>query len=115
MNKKAILELADHMERIRPSSFDMGCFNSDEGAEQLKRKVTLHHRCGTTCCIAGEKVLLDGGFYSKGSFFVNDRPVWPDLYAMRALKLPNRDVFFDYSIKTPKQAAAALRALAGAK
>lgn len=114
MNRKAILELAEHLEHIRPSSFNMNSFNSATEGE-IKGKITLRHRCGTTCCIAGEKILLDGGFILKGRFFVEGSEVRAARYAQRELGLPNDEVFFDFSIKTPKQAAGALRALIGAK
>lgn len=119
MNVNAMLELAAHMETMPESNFSMFCYaGCDRRKVDLRRNITLENRppCGTTFCIAGEKILLDGGSYSPKTnrFGIGRRLVVSESqYASDALGLDREQgtVFFDSSIRTPKAAAARLRAL----
>lgn len=118
MNKTAIRELADHMDQMPKKHFDMFSFATTTSRDET---VTLRNHCGTTCCMAGEKVLLDGGSIQKGRcdelcFVIGGETVEPYDYATRKLGLDDRrafDLFFDYSLETPQQAAQKLRGMIG--
>lgn len=126
MNHKAMLELADHMEKMPPEQFNMKHWGILLGDVEVV--VTLKNHCGTTCCIAGEKVLLDGGkikplmmdgaptripeFYDK-----KGREVFPSEYAARRLgltTLQSKRLFLDMRISTSKGAVKRIRAMVAA-
>lgn len=116
MNHKAMLELADHLEKMPKERFDMAHFGYR--IDGRRRRATRDNACGTTCCIAGEKVLMDGGemkFFSQSNaagFMLKGDVVIPDRYAAHALGLTDDDadgLFFDYSIATPTEAADRIR------
>lgn len=117
MNHKAMLELADHMEKMPREQFDMSSFGWRN--DRRRRRVTLKNPCGTTCCIAGEKVLLDGGeMRFSGSddadFYINDKPISASDYARSALGLSDHEgflLFFNCGARTPNEAAYEIRAM----
>lgn len=115
MNHKAMLELADHMEKMPAGQFDMMYYG--HRMNERRKRANLESACGTTRCVAGEKVLLDGGemrFYgcSIADFFINGAPVDAESYAREALDLTwpqKHSLFHDYSLSDGKQAASKIR------
>lgn len=121
MNHKAMLELADHMDKMPPEQFDMSDFGAFTNTR--KRSASVKNHCGAVCCIAGEKVLLDGGKYRPSGpslhAFVNKngKRIEPWRYSKRALRLEEYEaylLFTDYSLKTPQQAASKIRRMVAA-
>jgi hypothetical protein len=55
MNKEKMLQLADCMEKVDPSNFNMSTWSN--GTAQFEE---ITHGCGTTCCIAGWQQVFRG-------------------------------------------------------
>lgn len=118
MNTKAMLELARHLEKMPEEQFDI-CFYGR--STKPNEKVTLENHCGTTCCIAGEKVLLDGGYLLTNipidEIFFHDslgKPISVAKYAAKALDLTIEEqnkLFFNWDLTSPRRAAKQIRAM----
>lgn len=117
-SNQRLLELAKFMEqRVPPNKFEMASYYTGN----FKDLEGMLHGCGTSACIAGwtalafpeEIELVDPHAWTEVIY--NGEPYDIQDAAQEHLGLTDDEgdnLFFDQSIKTPQQAADALRALA---
>lgn len=112
MNRVAMMELIDHLETLPPEQFDMKDIVATK--DNSRQEVALQSHEDVTCCIIGEKILLDGWTirFTDYELLVNGTKVDMLEYAREALGLSSVQaicLFYDLSLKTPNQAAQRIR------
>lgn len=105
--KRRLLKLAEHMETsVKRREFSMSLYGVWDGSSAYG---LAKHECGTVGCIAGHAIAR---FRRSVDFGMEFHPFDA---ARDLLGLSGREagaLFLDYGIRTPKQAAERLRALA---